>query len=531
MEQQRECEGLFTGKIHDGHFLGTAHSESEHERISKKWSPLLILAAASTTAGLYLSVGYNIGVVNSPADIIKIFCNESIIARYDTFLTNAELSFLWSAVVSIFLVGGTIGSLSGSWLADYLGRRGAAIVAASLFILGSAFFLVTKFLNRVELLFVGRFVVGLSAGLTTCVTPMYLIELAPLYLRGAMGVFCQLGITFGVLVAQVLSLRQLLGTEELWPYLLSCCGIFPIIFILLATVLPESPKYLLFINKRHDAIAQLTRIRGGSNVVAEREIVEMEVAMQAANEQVTESWSLIKVITDRSLFLPLVLVCAMQGGQQLSGINAVFYYSTLIFKNAGLSEQNGQFATIGAGIVNLLMSFVSIEIMSRFKRRSVMQISCISSIICLLILFLSIDYMDNASWIPYICIAAVLAYVLCYGIGLGPIPFFVGSELFEVGPRPSAMALGSMANWGANFVVGLTFPLMQQGIGSWSFLVFAVFILALLLLVRFYLPETKGRDPSEIALLCNRGLRSKVLESPADSTTTAETVPISDLKV
>ena len=85
---------------------------------------------------------------------------------------------------------------------------------------------------------------------------------------------------------------------------------------------------------------------------------------------------------------------------------------------------------------------------------------------------------------PWLCILAVQAYVIFYGLGLGPIPFFIGSELFDVGPRPSAMALGSVANWGGNFIVGMTFPALQNFIGSYTFLIFIVCILALALFVR-----------------------------------------------
>lgn len=85
---------------------------------------------------------------------------------------------------------------------------------------------------------------------------------------------------------------------------------------------------------------------------------------------------------------------------------------------------------------------------------------------------------------PYLCIVGVLGYVLCYGIGLGPIPYFIGSELFEVGPRPSAMALGSMANWGGNFLIGMTFPSLSDLIGAYSFFIFTAIVLVLLIFVR-----------------------------------------------
>lgn len=74
---------------------------------------------------------------------------------------------------------------------------------------------------------------------------------------------------------------------------------------------------------------------------------------------------------------------------------------------------------------------------------------------------------------PWLCTVAVLAYVIFYGIGLGPIPFFIGSELFDVGPRPAAMSLGSVFNWGGNFLVGMMFPSLQAAIGPYVFLVFA----------------------------------------------------------
>lgn len=85
---------------------------------------------------------------------------------------------------------------------------------------------------------------------------------------------------------------------------------------------------------------------------------------------------------------------------------------------------------------------------------------------------------------PYLSIAAVLGFVLSYGIGLGPIPYFIGAELFEVGPRPSAMALGSMANWGGNFIVGLSFPTMQRCMGPASFYIFAAIVVLLFIFVR-----------------------------------------------
>ncbi|XP_017775957.1 PREDICTED: solute carrier family 2, facilitated glucose transporter member 1-like isoform X2 [Nicrophorus vespilloides] len=486
------------------------------------WTRLLILAGISTTIGSSLTVGYNIGVVNSPAGLIKAFCNESFYERFGLVLGVAQLDVLWSAIVSIFLVGGAAGSLSGSWLADRVGRKGAIVTSTVLAVVSSILFVTSKSLNSVEMLILGRLLVGMSSGLATCVVPMYLMELAPLKLRGAVGVLCPLGVTFGVLVGQVMSLSQVLGKEDTWPVLLG----FYLVFVGLSSValpfLPESPKYLYIVKGETQlAIRQLEKIRG----VEQQSLVADMQELQAEQSCETKVWNLKTVLGDKNLLLPILLVCSMQAGQQFVGINAVFYYSVSIFMSAGLSEQNSQYATIGAGVINLAMAVISIPVMSRVDRRLVFQISSSSAAVCLFILGIAISYIDTISWMPYLSIVGVLGFVFCYGIGLGPIPYFIGSELFEVGPRPSAMALGSMANWAGNFIIGMTFPTMQMLIGANSFFIFAIVAVLLFVFIRMYLPETRGCDPIVIAHYCRNGLSLSVQTpmSPVNTLNTDET--------
>ncbi|KAJ8966962.1 hypothetical protein NQ314_003184 [Rhamnusium bicolor] len=315
----------------------------------------------------------------------------------------------------------------------------------------------------------GRLLAGLSAGLTTSVVPMYLTELAPLHLKGATGVLCPLGVTIGVLVGQTLSMHDILVLQKL---------------------------------------------RNVKKEMLQDEIEELKIE-EEDNQSAGASWNIGKVMTDRTLLLPLLLVCFLQAGQQLSGINAVFYYSSTIFHKAGLSVAASELATMGAGICNFFMAVLSIPITSNFNRRSCALLSMGTSAFFLIILAIAnIPSVNAYSWVRYISIVGVLGFVICYGLGVGPIPYFIGSELFEVGPRPSAMALGSMSNWGANFIIGLTFPTMQSCIGpAASFFIFAAFLVALFIFVKMYLPETRGKDSSEIAEICRNGFASKPLES------------------
>lgn len=165
---------------------------------------------------------------------------------------------------------------------------------------------------------------------------------------------------------------------------------------------------------------------------------------------------------------------------------------------------NSQLATIGAGVINLLMAIISIPVMARVNRRTTLQISLSLTVVFLIVLGTAINYIvshilfsfylllhhciyilqSTISWMPYVSIVGVLGFVLTYGIGLGPIPYFIGSELFEVGPRPAAMALGSMANWGGNFLIALTFPTMNNCIGAVSFYIFAAITTSVFLFVK-----------------------------------------------
>ncbi|XP_054739317.1 solute carrier family 2, facilitated glucose transporter member 3 [Anastrepha obliqua] len=490
---------------------GTKLSLHETTDILKKpqWNALLALVGFATTLGAAVPVGYCIGVINAPATIITAWCNETLHERYGANLSASGLDWLWSTVVSIFLIGGAIGSLGGANAANKFGRKGCFLISGGLFTIGGILFFFCRLAGSVEMLLLGRLIVGLASGLTTAILPMYLTEIAPLALRGTFGVFCPIGVTGGVVVGQVFSLRYVFGTEDLWHYALSFYMLLVAVCYLPAYYFPESPKYLYIVRSDQElARSELRRLCKGPNavVVINHEIDEMEAE---ANTKV-QTRSFFSVLRDPSLLLPLIIVCSFQGGQQLSGINAIFYYSVSIFMKAGLSKADAEWANLGAGCLNLCISLLGPMLMSKFNRRPLMMFS---SGICAGFLFtigFVLYYIDTTSWFPMFCIVCVMGYIFFYQFGLGPIPYFIGAELFEVAPRPVAMSMGSLASWACNFTVGMAFPSLQNAWGAFVFMPFSVTCLLLFLLTKFYLPETRGRDPSEVAPLVAKGFRSKV---------------------
>lgn len=342
-------------------------------------------------------------------------------------------------------------------------RKGSYLVCVIFFIIGSVAFLFCRALSSIELLIFGRICVGLASGITTTCLPMYLSEIAPLQLRGTLGVFCSMGITGGVVVGQIVSLQETLGTEELWHYCLSFQLLFLIICTLPYRMFPESPKYLYSIaSDRQGAMRELKKLCDSQEMVLE----ELDT-MEPTSDTIEEKQGILDVLSDPKLLLPLVLVCCMQGGQQLSGINAVrdlinlkliaivhfwhiqvFYYSVLIFESIGFSSTNAKWANLAAGCLNLTVSFFSPVLMEKINRRPLMISSCCGCAVFLTMLSICYGFavstfsefqmifnmksnllpQDKSSEIlPIMCVVALLGYILVYQIGLGPIPFFCGS--------------------------------------------------------------------------------------------------------
>lgn len=183
---------------------------------------------------------------------MKDFCNKTASNNHGWNLTDNELDILWSSIVSIFLVGGMIGSIFSSQAADKWGRKKALMFGNLLGICGAVSFFFIPYFGSVWIFGLARILVGVSAGFATSLVPTYMTEVAPLKLRGAVGVLCQLGLTVGVLLGQVVGLSQVLGTKDSWHIMLSVFGPLCIIGLLITLMLPDTPKYLFVLKENKE---------------------------------------------------------------------------------------------------------------------------------------------------------------------------------------------------------------------------------------------------------------------------------------
>ncbi|XP_068962211.1 solute carrier family 2, facilitated glucose transporter member 3 [Petaurus breviceps papuanus] len=447
----------------------------------------LLFAVGVATIGSF-QFGYNTGVINAPEQLIKTFLNETLEFRNNEPVSEILLTSLWSLTVAIFSVGGMIGSFSVGLFVNRFGRRNSMLIVNSLALIGGALLGFAKTAKSVEMLILGRLVIGLFCGLSTGLVPIYIGEVSPTNLRGAFGTLHQLAIVVGILVAQIFGLNFIMGTESLWPLLLGFTVIPTVLQSLGLPLCPESPRFLL-INKMEEEQARqiLEKLWGTQDVVQDIQEMKLESAKMAQEKKPT----VLDLFRSPNYRQPIIIAIMLQLSQQLSGINAVFYYSTGIFADAGVKEPI--YATIGAGVTNVVFTVVSLFLVERAGRRTLHLIGLGGMAFCTILMVIAMSLKSQHLWMSYICIVAIFGYVAFFEIGPGPIPWFIVAELFSQGPRPAAMAVAGCSNWTSNFLVGLLFPTAATYLGSYVFIVFTFFLIFFFLFTFFKVPETKGR--------------------------------------
>lgn len=455
---------------------------------------LQLMMAVGTAAIGSLQFGYNTGVINAPQNIIEGFYNETWTDRFSESIPQTTLTALWSLSVAIFSVGGMFGSFSVGLFVNRFGRKNSMLGANVLVFIAAAFMGFSKLASSFEMLIIGRFIVGLYSGLSTGFVPMYVEEISPTSLRGALGTLHQLGVVIGILMAQIFGIESILGNASLWPLLLGFTVLPAVLQCALLPLCPESPRYLLInCNEESKAHSVLVKLRGTDEV--NEDIQEMREESQKMMRE--------KTVTIPELFRspayrqPIFVAIMLQLSQQLSGINAVFYYSTGIFERAGVSQP--VYATIGAGVVNTAFTVVSLFVVERMGRRPLYLIGLMGMAVSAVCLTTAMALLDQLKWMSYVSIAAIFSFVAFFEIGPGPIPWFIVAELFSQGPRPSAIAVAGFTNWSANFLVGMGFQYVEQLCGPYVFIIFTVLLLGFFVFTYFKVPETKGRTFDEIA--------------------------------
>lgn len=420
-----------------------------------------------------LLFGYDTGVISGAILFI----------RTSLHLTKFEQGF----VVSAILIGAIVGSAVSGPLTDRLGRKKVVLIAALVFCVGAIGSAVSP---DTGVLILFRIVLGLAVGTASTMVPMYLSEMAPTRIRGALSSLNQLMITIGILLAYIVN--YLFAPGERWRWMLGLAFVPGAILFIGMLFLPESPRWLLKHGNESEARLVLNHLRQGEGVEEEiREIKHANEVERGGWRDVTAPW-----------VRPAVwLAIGLAVFQQIIGCNTVIYYAPTTFTAVGLGSSAAILGSVGIGSVQVVMTLIAVRLIDRVGRKPLLVAGSIGMSLSLFVLGFTHMAMGNTTvsgWTTLVCLAV---YIFFFSISWGPVVWVMLSEIFPLGIRGIGMGIGAVANWGANLIVSLTFPSLLALLGiSWVFILYgAMGILALIFVIRM-VKETKGRSLEEIEL-------------------------------
>lgn len=431
--------------------------------------------------------------------VVAVASLGGLLFGYDTGVISGALLFIkkdfslsptmQGIVTSMVLVGAVIGAAGGGALTDRFGRKPVIIAMAALFTVGSA---LSGAATHVWMLLGARLLLGVAIGVASMLTPLYLSEMAPAEKRGAIVSLNQLCITFGILASYLVDygVSDVAGT---WRWMLGLGAVPGLLLGFGMAFLPESPRWLAA-QGRMDAAGDVLRLMRGRDDV-EDELVGLQRAVSEERADV----SLAALFSAPKARLPLIVGIGLAVFQQITGINTVIYYAPSIFQAAGLASDSAAIlATVGVGIVNVLMTVVALLLLDHAGRRKLLLVGLTIMTICLAILSVAFAGGHSAG-LGTVTAIALAVYVGGFAIGLGPVFWLIIAEIFPLTYRGRGMSVASMANWGSNLLIAFLFlDLIRLLTPAGTFGLFAVLTLAAIAFAWTYVPETNGRSLEQI---------------------------------
>ncbi|KAB1659432.1 sugar porter family MFS transporter [Pseudoclavibacter chungangensis] len=446
----------------------------------------IVLVAATAALGGFL-FGYDTAVINGAVGAIG--------SRFG--VDGVVLGF----TVASALLGCAVGAWYAGRVADRYGRIRVMLIAAVLFVVSS---IGCGLAFSVWDLSVWRIVGGLGVGAASVIAPAYIAEVSPPHLRGRLGSLQQLAIVSGIFVALLVdfgivalagsaSAPWLLGLEA-WRWMFVSEVVPAVLYGVLALTIPESPRFLVSKGRTDEAKEVLRRFVGG------------DIEVTTASIQVTYRGQLERPKLDvlrapSGGLLPIVWIgIALSILQQFTGINVIFYYSSVLWQAVGFSEQDSLVITVITSVTNIVTTIVAIMLVDRVGRKPLLFVGAIGQFVSLgtlAVVFATAPIVGGQPMLegaagPIALVAANL-FVVFFGCSWGPVVWVLLGEMFSNRIRAIALSVAAAAQWIANFVISTTFPVLSSiGLGV-AYGVYTLFAFVAVLFVWRFITETKGK--------------------------------------
>ncbi|QHM73265.1 sugar porter family MFS transporter [Mixta intestinalis] len=450
-----------------------------HVSAQTTWMRNVLLISLVTAVGGFL-FGFDNGSISGSVGFLQ-----------DKFALDAD-GIGW--VTSSIIVGCIIGVAMAGPLSDAAGRKKVLLLTALIFIFGV---LGEALASSPEMLVWFRILVGIGIGLETTVAPLYIAEVSPAHIRGRLVSLNQLFNCIGNLAVFAIAAIIASQASEAWNIehgwrVIFATGIVPaIVFLLLLAWVPESPRWLVRKGRDEQGLDILRKINPDEEAAREQ-LKAIKAAL--LNEHSARL---------RDLFAPrlrkaLAIGFCVALFQQITGINAIFYYAPEIFKTAGVNVSGAMSFTVLIGLTLVASTLVSMWIIDKVGRRTLLIFGSVGMAIalgCTGMLFRASE--THTTWL-LICI---LAYVAVFAVSYGTVAWVIIAEIFPIHVRGVAVSIATFALWGGNFFVSRFFPVLVENISAANtFFIFAGISVIALLFVLAMVPETKGKTLEEIEL-------------------------------
>ena len=394
----------------------------------------------------------------------------------------------WQSIIATgILVGAVIGALVGARLSEWYGRKRTILIISAVFVIGT---LAASIAPTPLTLALARVLLGMAVGGATQTIPMFVAELSPPQIRGRLVLAFQVAIGIGILTATIAGASQLLD----WRWMIGLAALPAAALFLLMLPAPESPRWLIKVNRDEEARSNLRRVRGVEDV--EDELGDIQDVEEQRRQASARGW---KGLAQPWVRPALIMGCGMALFTQLSGIEMIVYFTPTILTGVGFEESSALYVSVALAVTYVIMNVVGLLIVDRVGRRRLSLIMTPGAALALAVLgVVFLTGTVSAGSAPFI-IACLIAFMLFTAGGLQVMGWLTGSEIYPLGVRGAGTSAQAATLWGSNVIITLTLLPMVETIGVGPTMwVYAGFNVVAFIFVWRYFPEVAGRSLEDI---------------------------------